>query len=64
MFNFREFLMTGFRNAVGKMADYQVVLNASGYFEKGVLEEADIKELNDLIVKKNAAAAVQPEEGI
>ena len=30
MFNYREYLMQGFRNAVGKMADYQVILNANG----------------------------------
>ena len=44
MFNYREFLMTGFRNAVGKMADYKVILNANGYYEKGVLKEEDMTE--------------------
>lgn len=34
MFNYREFLMKGFRNAVGKQADYQIIFNANGYFEK------------------------------
>ena len=29
MFNYRNFLMTGFKDAVGKMADYQVILNAN-----------------------------------
>ena len=45
MFNYREFLMQGFRNAVGKMQDYQVILNANGYYEKGVLTEEDLAEL-------------------
>ncbi len=53
MFNFRIFLMQGFKNAVGKMADYQVILNASGYFEKGVLTEEDLEELYEIINKKN-----------
>ena len=53
MFNYREFLMTGFRNAVGKMADYQIILNANGYYEKGVLAEEDLAELQMLIVEKN-----------
>ena len=53
MFNYREFLMTGFRNAVGKMADYQVILNANGYYEKGVLAEEDLAELQELINEKN-----------
>ena len=54
MFNYREFLMQGFRNAVGKMQDYQVILNANGYYEKGVLTEDDLAELQDLINAKNA----------
>ena len=54
MFNFREFLMKGFRNAIGQMADYQIILNASGYFEKGVLIEDDLSELQELIDEKNS----------
>ena len=54
MFNYREFLMQGFRNAVGKMQDYQVILNANGYYEKGVLTEYDLAELQELINAKNA----------
>ena len=59
MFNYREFLMTGFRNAVGKMADYQVILNANGYFEKGVLTEDDLAELYSLIEDKNTSEIFQ-----
>ena len=55
MFNYREFLMTGFRNAVGKMADYRVILNANGYYEKGVLTEGDLAELQEMIDAKNSA---------
>lgn len=53
MFSLRNFLMTGFCDAVGKMADYQVILNANGYFEKGVLTESDLAELAALIEIKN-----------
>lgn len=58
MFNYREFLMTGFKNAVGKMADYRVILNANGYFEKGVLTEDDLAELQEMINAKNAPAEI------
>ncbi len=61
MFSFREFLMSGFKNAIGKMADYQVILNASGYFEKGVLLEADIEELSQMIEQKNTPATYEEE---
>ena len=61
MFNYRNFLMTGFRSAVGHMADYQVILNANGYYEKGVLTEDDLSELQALIEEKNAAAEAEDE---
>lgn len=54
MFDYREFLMQGFKNAVGKMADYKVIFNANGYYEKGVLTEDDLAELQGLIDEKNA----------
>ena len=54
MFNYREVLMQGFINAVGKLADYQIILNANGYFEKGVLEESDLENLQNLINEKNS----------
>lgn len=54
MFNYRSFLMTGFKDAIGKMADYQIILNANGFYEKGVLTEEDLAELQTLIEAKNA----------
>ena len=59
MFYYRNFLMTGFRSAVGHMADYQVILNANGYYEKGVLTEDDLSELQAMIEEKNAAAEAE-----
>lgn len=49
MFSFREFIKKGFIGAVGSMADYQIILNASGYYEKGVLTEDDLSEINSAI---------------
>ena len=62
MFNYREFLMKGFRNAVGKQADYQVIFNANGYYEKGVLTEEDLAELQRMIDEKNKPAEEITEE--
>ena len=39
MFSLKEFIKSGLLKAIGKMADYQVILNATGWHEKGVLEE-------------------------
>ena len=49
MFNLRDFIKKGLINAVGKMADYQVILNAVGWHEKGVLSEDDLSEINTAI---------------
>ena len=62
MFSLREFLMKGFKDAIGKMADYQVILNATGYYEKNVLTTEDLAELQSLIDQKNTPPAVGSDE--
>ncbi len=52
MFNLREFIKSGFIKAVGKMADYQIILNAAGWLEKGVLAEDDLAEIQAVIDKQ------------
>lgn len=64
MFNYRDFLMQGFKNAIGKMADYQVILNAGGYYEKNVLTEDDLAELQELINAKNSMSDFTAEEAV
>lgn len=54
MFNLTSFIKNGFISAVGKMADYQIILNAAGWFEKGVLNETDLAEIQAAIDEKNA----------
>ena len=54
MFNLASFIKNGFISAVGKMADYQIILNAAGWFEKGVLNETDLAEIQAAIEEKNA----------
>ena len=49
MFSLRDFVKNGLIKAVGKMADYQVILNAAGWLEKGVLEESDLAEIQAII---------------
>ena len=51
MFNLREFIKSGLMDAAGKLANYQVVLNATGWYEKGVLLEEDLAEINSCIEK-------------
>lgn len=46
MFSLRDFVKKGFLDAIGKMADYQIILNAAGWHEKEVLTEDDLSEIN------------------
>lgn len=59
MFNLRDFVKNGLLKAVGKMADYQIILNAAGWLEKGVLTEDDLAEIDTAI---NAASTVTVDE--
>lgn len=52
-FSMRNFVKQGFLNAVGKMGDYWIILNAAGWFEKGVLLEEDLDEIQAAINVKN-----------
>lgn len=49
MFSLKEFVKSGFLKAVGKMSDYQIILNAAGWLEKGVLDESDLAEIQAVI---------------
>lgn len=52
MFSLRDFIKNGLVKAVGKMADYQIILNAAGWLEKGVLAESDLEEIQAAIDKQ------------
>ena len=54
MFDFRNYIKQGFIDAIGKMSDYQIILNSAGYAEKGVLLEEDLAEIKALIDEKNS----------
>ena len=48
-FTLSGFIKRGLLAAVGRMADYQIILNAAGWLEKGVLTEADLVEIQAAI---------------
>ncbi len=62
MFSLRDFVRKGFLAAVGRMADYQIILNAAGWLEKGVLTEDDLLEIQTAIEARSAPAAPVPAE--
>ena len=48
-FTLSGFIKRGLLAAVGRMADYQIILNAAGWLEKGVLTEDDLMEIQTAI---------------
>ena len=44
-FSFRETLKNAFIKAVGNKPDYEIILTASEWVNKGVLIEADVAEI-------------------
>lgn len=64
MFNLHDFIMAGLLDAVGKMADYQVILNSAGWQQKGVLTESDLAEIQAKIDEKNTPVETVIPEGM
>lgn len=65
MFSLNVFIKNGLIKAVGNMADYQVILNAAGWFEKGVLAESDLADIQAAIDTKNTPVeTADPEETV
>ena len=62
MFSLKEFVKSGLLKAIGKLADYQVILNAAGWLEKGVLVEADVEEIQAAIDKQYVVEETSSEE--
>lgn len=60
-FNLRDFIKKGLLDAVGNMADYQIILNAAGWYEKGVLTAEDLSEIQSAIDAKNTPVDVESE---
>ena len=62
MFSLKNFIKKGLLDAVGKMADYQIILNAAGWHEKGVLDESDLAEIQSRTDAGSADAELTEEE--
>lgn len=62
MFSLKKFIKKGLLDAVGKMADYQVILNAAGWHEKGVLDETDLAEISAKVDAQYPTEEVKTDE--
>lgn len=64
MFSLTDFVKNGFIKAVGKMADYQIILNAAGWHEKGVLTASDLEAIQAEIDKQYITETEEQQEEI
>lgn len=64
MFSLKDFIKKGLLDAVGKMADYQVILNSVGWMEKGVLDEADLAEISAKIDAQYPVEVTEEKESV
>ena len=62
MYSLREFVKKGLIAAIGVQADYWVMLTAANWFQKGILLNEDMIEIQELIDEKNTP--VEPIEEI
>lgn len=58
----KKFVKKTLMDAIGHQPDYWVEANALGWFEKGVLDESDLMEIDAAIEAKNAPAEEPAEE--
>ena len=62
MFTLKDFIKRGLIEAVGKKPTYQVILDAAGWHDKGVLEESDLEEIQSAIDAKNVVEEITEEQ--
>lgn len=58
----KKFVKKTLMDAIGHQPDYWVEANALGWFEKGVLDEADLMDISEAIEAKNAPVEEPAEE--
>lgn len=63
MFSLREFVRQAMLKAVGKQEDYKIMQNSLGWYEKEVLTQEDLAEIQTAIDEKNTPVVEEvPEE--
>lgn len=59
----RQFIMTGIRDMIEKeVALYQTYQYASGWYEKGVLMQGDLEEIERMYEEKNQNIEIEESE--
>ena len=68
-FTLKNYIKRGLIAAVGKLADYQIILNSVGWMEKGVLTEDDLMGIQaaidaQYVVEEPEEPVESPEESV
>lgn len=61
MFSLSEFVFKTIKGMIGNEPDYKVKKYALGWYDKDVLTEEDLSNIDDLIEQFNEAAVSEPE---
>lgn len=61
-FTLKNYIKRGLIAAVGKLPDYQIILNSAGWMEKGVLDETDLMDIQTAIDAQYVVE--EPTEGL
>jgi hypothetical protein len=60
MFKVRDYARRGLISAIGKLPDYEIILNSIDYYQNGLLTELDLEEINTMIDRKNYPPEIEP----
>ena len=62
MFSLKKFIYNGLLSAIGRLEDYQVMLNAAGWHDKGVLSQEDLAAIEAALAAHNEKMTEAAEE--
>ena len=52
MFDLRNFILRGLKQAIGNEPEYKIIQLAAGWLDKGVLTQQDLEEIDSLMPPK------------
>lgn len=53
MFSLKDFILKGIKGMIGNEPDYKVIEYSAAWYDKGVLTDAELAEIDQMIIAKN-----------
>lgn len=63
MFSLKEFIFRGIKGMIGNEPDYKVIEYSAAWYDKGVLTDAELTEIDQLITAKNIVMIAEETDG-